>query len=36
MRYEIDLKNIFLSPVYSLGEDFSGASPKGDTLSFNN
>ncbi|MBR4333524.1 MAG: beta-galactosidase, partial [Clostridia bacterium] len=36
MRYEIDLKNCSPSPVYPLGEDFSGASPSGDVLSFNN
>lgn len=36
MRYEIDLKTLSLSPVYPLGEDFSGVSPSGDTLSFNN
>ena len=36
MRYEIDLRNQSLSPVYPLGEDFSGASPNGDALSFNN
>ena len=36
MRYEIDLKNCILSSVYPLGEDFSGASPNGDMLSFNN
>ena len=36
MRYEIDLKNHSLSPVYTLGEDFSGVSPDGDTLSINN
>ena len=36
MRYEIDLKTLSLSPVYPLGEDFTGVSPSGDTLSFNN
>ena len=36
MRHEIDLKNFSLSPVYPLGEDFSGAAPNGDVLSFNN
>ncbi len=36
MRYEIDLKTLSLSPVYPLGEDFSGVSPSGDALSFNN
>ena len=36
MRYELDLKNHSPSPVYSLGEDFTGTSAAGDVFAFNN
>ena len=36
MRHTVSLKDVHVSPVYSLGSDFSGASPRGETLSFNN
>ena len=36
MRYEINLDGYRPSAIYSLGEDFSGVSAKGDTISFNN
>ena len=36
MRYELDFRNHTPSPVYPLGEDFTGVSCAGETLSFNN
>ena len=36
MRHELDLTGYQPSALYPLGEDFSGASSTGDTLSFNN
>ena len=36
MRYEMDLRGYRPAPLYSLGEDFSGACARGDTISFNN
>ncbi|MBR5111054.1 MAG: beta-galactosidase [Clostridia bacterium] len=36
MRYEMDIQGYRPSPRYSLGEDFSGSSVNGDTISFNN
>ena len=36
MRYEINLDGYRPFAIYSLGEDFSGVSAKGDTISFNN
>ena len=36
MRYAIDLKGYKASPVYSLGEDFSGSTSTGSRLSANN
>ena len=35
MRYALDLKGFQPSPVFPLGEDFSGVSPLGERLSFN-
>ena len=36
MRYEIDLKPYREKKRFSLGEDFAGFSPEGETISFNN
>ncbi len=36
MEYRIDLKAYQASPLHSLGDDFTGSSPQGDILSFNN
>ena len=36
MRHTVSLKDFHVSPVYSLGEDFSGSSARGETFSFNN
>ncbi|MBQ9210666.1 MAG: beta-galactosidase [Clostridia bacterium] len=36
MRYHLDLTNEKPGKVYPLGEDFSGESPSGERLSFNN
>ena len=36
MIHHMDISNIHISPVHSLGADFSGISPGGDVISFNN
>ncbi len=36
MGFEMDLRNIHTSPLRSLGKDFTGESPAGEVLSFNN
>ena len=36
MQYQIDLTAFRRSPLYSLGNDFSGSSPSGERISFNN
>ena len=36
MRYTVNLKEYRSSPLFPLGDDFSGINPTGDQLSFNN
>ena len=36
MRYTVNLKEFRSSPLFPLGDDFSGINPTGDQLSFNN
>ena len=36
MQYVLDLRHYQASSLYSLGEDFAGTAPNGETISFNN